>query len=142
MRHCKGMADFGDLEFMQRGRRFIVGLVMLGLGGVVGFALPKSSAAPRAETGTITSVDNATQDAGIHFAMKVKKVTEPEQFRWQYATPWRDKSGLWHHKGTPFCLVPGSTKLTKVTVGLVDVASANSAPGRTVVVWLKCYTSG
>jgi hypothetical protein len=134
------MADFGDLEFMQRGRRFIVGIVMLGLGGVIGFALPKSNAAPRAETGTTTSVDNATVNAGIHFAIKVKKADQPEQFRWQYATPWRDKSGQWHYKGMPTCLVPGSTTPTKVTVGLVDVASANSAPGGTVVVWLKCYS--
>jgi hypothetical protein len=134
------MADFGDLEFMQRGRRFIVGVVMLGLGGVIGFALPRSSAAPRAETGTITSVDNVTLNAGIHFAVKVKKVAQPEKFRWQDATPWRDKTGKWHLKGTPTCLVPGTTTPTKVTVGLVDVASANSAPGRTVVVWLKCYT--
>ncbi|MGN6792259.1 MAG: hypothetical protein ACTHJW_07685 [Streptosporangiaceae bacterium] len=134
------MADFGDLEFMQRGRRFIVGIVMLGLGGVIGFALPKSSASPRAETGTLTSVDNATQNAGMHFAVKVKKVAEPEHLRWQDATPWQDKSGQWHSKGTPTCLVSGLTTPTKVTVGLVDVASANSAPGRTVVVWMKCYT--
>jgi uncharacterized protein YndB with AHSA1/START domain len=134
------MADLGDLEFMQRGRRFIVGIVMLGLGGVIGFALPKSSASPRAETGTLTSVDNATQNAGMHFAVKVKKVAKPEQLRWQDATPWQDKTGQWHSKGTPTCLVPGLTIPTKVTVGLVDVASANSAPGRTVVVWMKCYT--
>ena len=56
------------------------------------------------------------------------------------ATPWQDKSGHWHSKGTPTCLVSGLTTPTKVTVGLVDVASANSAPGRTVVVWMKCYT--
>jgi hypothetical protein len=71
----------------------------------------------------------------------MKKVDQPEQFRWQDATPWRDKGGQWHDKGTPACLVPGSTTPTKVTVGLVDVASANSAPGRTVIVWLKCYRS-
>jgi hypothetical protein len=133
------MADFGDLAFMQRGRRFVVGVVMLGLGGVIGFALPKSSAAPRVETGTITSVDNATQNAGVHFTVKVKKVDQPEQFRWQEATPWRDKSGKWHRKGMPACLIPGSTTPTKVTVGLVDVAAVNSAPGGTVVVWVKCY---
>ena len=134
------MADFGDLEFMQRGRRFVVGIVILGLGGVIGFALPKNNAAPRAETGTVMSVDNATQNAGIHFAVKVKKVDEEQQFRWQEATPWRDKTGQWHYKSMPTCLVPGSTKPTKVTVGVVDVQSANSAPGRTVVVWVKCYT--
>ena len=70
----------------------------------------------------------------------MKKVAQPEQFRWQEATPWRDKTGHWFSKGTPTCLIPGSTKAAKVTVGVVDVQSANSAPGRTVVVWVKCYT--
>jgi hypothetical protein len=134
------MAGFGDLEFMQRGRRFVVGIVMLGLGGVVGYALPKSDAAPRAETGTITSVGNATQNAGIHFAITVKKVAKPEQFRWQEATPWLDKAGHVHHKGTPACLVPGSPKHLKVTVGVIDAQSGHSVPGRAVVVWVKCYS--
>ena len=133
------MAGFGDLGFMQRGRRFAVGVVMLGLGGVVGYVLPKSDAAPRAETGTITSVDNATQNAGIHFVITVKKNAKPEQFRWQEATPWRDKAGHWHQKGTPACLTPGSTTPLKVTVGVIDAQAAHSGPGRTIVIWVKCY---
>ncbi|HEX6931003.1 MAG TPA: hypothetical protein VF162_02585 [Streptosporangiaceae bacterium] len=133
------MAGVGDLEFMQRGRRLVVGAVMLGLGGVIGYALPKSDAAPRAETGTITSVDNATQNAGIHFAITVKNAAKPEQFRWQDATPWRDKTGHWHHKGRPACLVPGSTAPLKVTIGVIDAQEAHSVPGRTIVVWVKCY---
>ncbi len=112
---------------------------MLGLGAVIGYALPKSDAAPRAETGTIKSVDNATQNAGILFAITVHKVANPEQFRWQDATPWRDKTGKWHHKGTPTCLVPGSATPLKVTVGVIDAREAHSAPGRTVVAWVKCY---
>ena len=102
------MAGFGDLEFMQRGRRFAIGIVMLGLGGVIGYALPKSDATPKAETGTIASVDNATQNAGIRFSITLKKVAKPESFRWQDATPWRDKAGHWHSKGTPD--VPGACR--------------------------------
>jgi hypothetical protein len=74
------------------------------------------------------------------FAIKVKKVAKPEQFRWQEATPWRDKTGRWHQKGRPACLVPGSTSPLKVTVGVVDAQSAHSGPGRTVVVWVECYS--
>src|SRR5690349_12585699 len=107
---CNGMAGFGDLEFMQRGRRFLVGVVMLGLGGVIGYALPKSSATPKVETGTIASVDNTTKNAGIHFSVNVKNVAKPQPFRWQEATPWQDTAGHWHHKGTPACLVPAATK--------------------------------
>jgi len=134
------MAGFGDLGFMQRGRRLVVGVVMLGLGGVIGYVIPKSDAAPRAETGTIKSVDNATRNAGILFAITVKKTAKPERFRWQEATPWRDKKGRWHQKGRPACLIPGSTSPLKVTVGVVDAQEAHSAPGRTVVVWVKCYS--
>ncbi len=136
------MAGFGDLEFMQRSRRFVVGIVMLGLGGVIGYALPKSNATPKAETGMIASVGNATQDAGIHFSIKLKKVAKPQPFRWQEATPWLDNAGHWHHKGTPACLVPSATTPAtpvKVTVGVIDAAAANSAHARTIVVWVKCY---
>jgi hypothetical protein len=136
------MAGFGDLEFMQRGRRFAIGIVMLGLGGLIGYALPKSGATPKAETGTIASIDNATQNAGIRFSITLKKVAKPESFRWQDATPWRDKAGHWHSKGTPTCLEPVATTPAmpvKVTVGVVDVAAANSASARTIVVWVKCY---
>lgn len=133
------MAGFGDLEFMQRGRRVVVGVVMLGLGGVIGYAIPKTNAAPKAETGTIKSVDNATTDAGILFKVKVHKVHDLQQFRWQDGTPWRDSKGNWHGKGTPDCLIPGSIKPAKITVGAVDAQSASNAPGRTVVVWVKCY---
>lgn len=133
------MAGFGDLEFMQRGRRLVVGIVMLGLGGAIGYVLPKSDAAPQAETGMVTSVDNATQNAGIHFAVTLQNVAKPRHFRWQEGTPWRDKTGRWHHTGRPACLVPGTTNPVKVTVGVIGAQSAHSAPGRTIVVWVKCY---
>jgi hypothetical protein len=133
------MAGFGDLEFMQRSRRLMVGVVMLGLGGVIGYAIPKTNAAPKAETGTIKSVDNVTTNAGMLFKVKLYKVHDLQQFRWQDGTPWRDKKSNWHDKGRPYCLIPGSTQPAKITVGAVDVQAANDAPGRTVVVWVKCY---
>jgi len=133
------MAGVGDLGFMQRGRRFLIGLVMLGVGGMIGYAIPKSNAAPKAETGTISAVDNATAHAGILFRIKVHQAGDPEQFRWQDGTPWRDKAGRWHDKGTPGCLVPGTATGARITVGVVDAQSASNAPARTVVVWVKCY---
>jgi hypothetical protein len=133
------MAGFGDLEFMQRGRRLVVGIVMLGLGGVIGYAVPKSNAAPTAQTGTIKSVDNATTNAGILFKVKAHKVHGLQQFRWQDGTPWRDSKGHWHDKGRPDCLIPGSPAPAKITVGAVDVQAASDARARTVLVWVKCY---
>jgi hypothetical protein len=133
------MAGVGDLEFMQRSRRFLVAVVALALGGVIGYVIPKSNATPKVETGTIRSVDNATADAGLLFTVKVPKVHELQQFRWQNGTMWRDTTGSWHHAGKPPCLVPGSRAPVKITVGVVDAQEAKNAPARTVVVWVKCY---
>jgi|SRR5215469_8543138 len=133
------MAGIGDLDFLQRGRRVVVGAVMLLLGGVVGYALPQSSASPAAEAGSVLSVGNITKDSGILFDFKPAK--GPKQtFRLQTATPWQDKpSGHWHSQGQPACVVPGSTTPTAATLGVVTVQSAGSAPGRSIVVWVECY---
>src|SRR5262249_51080161 len=137
VRHCNGMADFGDLDFMQRGRRFVVGLVMLGIGGVIGYALPQSNASPKSETGTVVTVDNATTNAGVLFEFKPSK-GKKESFRLQDATPWQGtKSGKWHEKGQPSCLTPGSTTPVKATLGVVTARSVGSAPERSIVVWVE-----
>jgi hypothetical protein len=134
------MAGFGDLAFMQRGRRLVVGAVMLGVGGVVGYALPQSNASPDSETGSVVSVGNVIKDAGVRFDFRPAKGTR-QSFRLQEATPWQDKpSGHWHATGLPSCLVPGSTKPVKVTLGVVTARPVGSAPGRPVVVWVECYT--
>jgi hypothetical protein len=133
------MAGFGDLDFMQRGRRVVVGAVMLLLGGVVGYALPQNNASPAAESGSVLSVGNTTKDSGILFDFKPAK--GPKQtFRLQAATPWQDTpSGPWRSKGQPACLVPGSTTPAAATLGVVTVRPVDSAPGRSIVVWVECY---
>jgi hypothetical protein len=132
------MAGFGDLEFMQRGRRMLVGAVMLVLGGVVGYTLPQSNASPTSQTGSVISVGNATKDAGILFDFKPAKGPK-ESFRLQDATPWQARpSGPWHHRGQPACIVPGSTTPTKATLGIVTARSVGSAPGRPIIVWVEC----
>jgi len=133
------MAGIGDLDFMQRGRRVVVGAVMLLLGGVVGYALPQNNASPASEPGSVLSVGNTTKDSGILFDFKPTKGPK-QRFRLQAATPWRDTpSGPWHRKGQPACVVPGSTTLTAATLGVVTVQSVGSAPGRSIVVWVECY---
>jgi hypothetical protein len=134
------MADFGDLEFMQRGRRLVVGAVMLVLGGIVGYTLPKSNASPTSQAGSVISVGNTTKDAGIKFDFKPAKGPK-ESLRLQDATPWQAKpSGRWHFKGQPACIVAGSTTPTNATLGIVTAQSAGSAPGREIVVWVECYS--
>ncbi|MGI9006545.1 MAG: hypothetical protein ACR2FU_10170 [Streptosporangiaceae bacterium] len=133
------MADFSDLEFMQRGRRLVVGVVMLLVGGVVGFALPHSNASPSSQKGSILSVGNATTNAGMTFEFRPVK-GKTETFRWQPATPWqKTPASHWKFKGKPWCLVAGNTAAMPATVGVVNVAGTGSAPGRSVVVWVECY---
>lgn len=133
------MAGFADLDFMQRGRRFVVGAVMLLAGGVVGYALPQSNASPASEAGTVLSVGNPTKDSGILFDFKPAKGPK-ETFLLQTPTPWQDTpSGPWHPKGQPACVVPGSTTHTAATLGIVTVRPAGSAPGRSIVAWVECY---
>jgi hypothetical protein len=133
------MAGFGDLDVMQRARRLTVGVVMLVVGGVIGYALPQSNASPSSEVGSITSVDNTTKDAGLRFSFTPDK-GKPEPLRLQDATPWQKTStGRWIPAGQPACLVPGSTTAVKVTLGIVTARAVGSAPGRPIVVWVECY---
>jgi hypothetical protein len=133
------MAGFSDLDVMQRARRLTVGVVMLVLGGIVGYALPQSNASPSSEVGSITSVGNTTKDAGLRFTFMPNK-GRPEPLRLQDATPWQKTStGRWIPSGLPACLIPGSTAPVKVTLGIVTAQSVGSAPGRPIVVWVECY---
>ncbi len=133
------MAGFGDLDFMQRSRRLVVGAVMLLLGGVVGYALPQSNASPASEAGSVLSVGNPTKDSGILFDFKPAK-GPMETFRLQAPTPWQDTpSGPWHSKGQPACVVPGSTTPTAATLGVITVGPVGSAPGGSIVAWVECY---
>ena len=134
------MAGFSDLEFMQRGRRVVVGAVMLVLGGVVGFALPHSNASPGSEKGSVVSVGNAPPDADLRFEFKPVKGAK-ETFRIQPATPWQKSPGSnWIYQGKPSCLIPGSTTARPITIGVVNTSSVGSAGGRTIVVWVECYS--
>jgi hypothetical protein len=133
------MAGFGDLEFMQRGRRLFVGAVMLVVGGVVGYTLPKSNASPSAQTGSVQSVGNISKDAVVAFEFKPSNGPQ-ESFRLQGGTPWQDKpSGRWRSKSLPSCIVPGTTTPAKATLGIITAQGVGSAPGRPIVVWVECY---
>lgn len=134
------MAGFADLEFMQRGRRLVVGAVMLVLGGVVGFALPHSNASPNAQKGSVVAVGNMKQDAAVDFWFKPFKGAK-EKFQLQPATPWRkSRADHWVQTGMPSCLVAGSTNRKPVTLGIVNTSTVGAAGGRSIVVWVECYT--
>src|SRR5258708_14816460 len=112
------MAGFGDRELMQRGRRVLVGAVMLVLGGVVGYALPQSNASPASDSGKATSVGNTTQGAGTPFEFQPAK-GHGESLLLQDGTPRQDRPyGPWHRQGLPTCIVPGTKTPMKGTLGV------------------------
>lgn len=136
------MAGFGDLDVMQRGRRLTVGVVMLVLGGVVGYAWPQSSATPGAQQGAVTSVGNPVASGGTRFTFQPSKAKAPaENLIFQNATPWRAKpDSKWRNRGLPPCLVPGAPAKPAATIGVVSVSGTGGLQGRSVVAWVECYT--
>ena len=133
------MAKLGDLDFAQRGKRWAVGLLMLVIGGAIGYALPQSTASPNSEAGTVTSVSKNQGSAGIQFTFMPNGAAKTVSYTLESPTPWQQQpSGSWRN-GQPSCLIPGSTKQSKVTLGVVTISSVGSAPGGSVVVWVECY---
>ena len=133
---AKEMAGFGDLDVMQRGRRLGVGVVMLVLGGIVGYAWPQSSATPGSQKGEVTAVGNPVANVGVRFTFQPAKAKSPsEQFLLQNGTPWRAKPDRpWRSKGLPPCMVPGAPATAAATIGVVGVRGTAGAQGRSVVV--------
>src|SRR5215472_5062425 len=125
----------GDLDITQRARRWGIGLLMLGIGGAIGYALPQHTASPRSAGGTVTFVGKDVGGSGVQFAFRPDGATKTVNYMLEDPTPWQ-ANGSWHANGQPSCLVPGSTKPSKVTLGLVTVSSVGSAPGGPVVVWV------
>jgi hypothetical protein len=130
----------GDLDVTQRARRWGVGLLMLGIGAAIGYALPQSTASPRTAVGTVTSVSKNVGGSAVQLVFKPKGATQTVSYTLEDPTPWQQQAnGSWHPTGQPPCLVPGSSKPTPVTLGVVTISSVGSAPGGSMVVWVECY---
>jgi len=160
------MAGFADLQ--KRGRSLAVNGLLIGLGVVVGYALPQNSVSPTSDTGIVTSA--AAGGGGITFSFTPKSGPK-ETLRYLGSTPWQAKpSGRWSTSGMPSCLLPSvvAASVTKpsgkpaagrsrsataspgasspatgpadrVTIGVVNVTSVGSAPGGHVIAWVECY---
>jgi hypothetical protein len=113
---------------------------MLGIGGAIGYALPQHTASPSSAVGTVTFVSKDQGGSGVQFTFKPNGATKTVNYTLENPTPWQQQAnGSWHANGQPSCLVPGSTKPSKVTLGVVTISSVGSAPGGPVVVWVECY---
>jgi hypothetical protein len=126
-------------DLQKRGRSWLVSLLLIGLGVVVGYALPASSVSPKSEVGTILSSAAKAAGPSTSFVFKAKAGAR-QTFRFVNSTPWQATSGgKWNHLGVPPCLTSPSGKPNSVTVGVVNIHSVDSAPGQTMVAWLECY---
>jgi len=134
------MAKMADLDIAQRGKRWGVGLLMLAIGGVIGYALPQNTASPKSLGGTVTFVSKDVGKSGVQFTFKPDGTTKATSYTLENPTPWQQqRNGSWQANGQPSCLVPGSTKPSRVTLGVVTVSSVGSAPGGPMIVWVECY---
>jgi hypothetical protein len=130
----------GDLDITKRGQRWAVGLLMLAIGAAIGYALPQSTASPKSVVGTVISVGKDAGGGGVPFVFKPDGSTKTVSYMYENPTPWLPQpSGTWKSNGQPSCLVPGSTKPVRATLGVVTVSSVSSAPGGPLVVWIECY---
>jgi len=134
------MAGIGDLDFMQRSRRLGVGVVMLVLGGVVGYAWPQHNTSQKSESGQILAVGDAVPNEGPWFTFSRATNGSVQKFRLQFATAWKGSpSDKWHYTGLPTCMVPGSTMPEPATLGVVRERGSKAVPHHKVIIWVECY---
>jgi hypothetical protein len=111
----------------------VTAVVLLAIGFWVGKSLSTSTATPQAVTGTIGFV---TPD-GDQFTIRLSGMKGPTSFALPTTVEWRDGYGTWWENTRPACMKPG-THGQQVTLGLINTEPVADAPGRPVVVWLKC----
>ena len=125
-------------EMTQRLRPYLVWALLIVAGVIVGYSLPSNSVSPKNEIGVVKAVRGSmsSEDANFTFKQKASK-SKPVRYFIEDPTPWQAKSGAkWNHHGMPPCLKPGAT----VTIGVVNVRPVDSAQGKSMVVWVECYS--
>jgi hypothetical protein len=126
----------------QRVRTWLIGVVLIAVGVLVGYVLPQNSVTPKSEVGKIMSVHGSVGSAKAGFEFQAKGVSGLVHYLLEDPTPWQAKpNAAWHSTGQPSCLVPDSTTPVKVTLGVISVHAVGSAPGNPMVVWIECYAS-
>jgi hypothetical protein len=129
-------------DMAQRLRTWVIGAVLIVIGVLVGYALPRSSVSPSSDAGTVTAVRGTVVSATSKIVFKPKKAKAAlVTYTLKNPTPWQATSGgVWHSSGQPTCLRPGSTTPVKATLGVISVSAVGSAPGGPTVVWIECYS--
>jgi hypothetical protein len=128
------MASVADVK--QRGRTWLIGAALIVVGVLVGQALPRHSASPSQESGTLMSFGPNTAGSGTNFVFQFKG--SKQTYTVGDITPWQTKPGIWHHNGPPACMVPKSPTPRPITIGVVSIDSSGTLPGGPLVAWVKC----
>ncbi len=125
-------------DMTQRLRPYLIGLVLIVAGVIVGYSLPSNSVSPKSEIGVVKVVSGTMSGEDANFTFKpTGNKTKLARYFIEDPTPWQAKSGgAWSHHGEPGCLKPGA----KVTIGVVNVRPVGAAAGKAMVVWVECYT--
>jgi hypothetical protein len=128
-------------DMTQRLRTWFIGGVLVVIGVLVGYALPQNSVSPASQAGTVTAVHGAVSSAKASIEFKGKGIKGTVTYPLDDPTPWQaTANGPWHSSGQPSCLVPGSNTPVKATLGVISVHQDGSAPGGSMIVWVKCYS--
>jgi hypothetical protein len=128
------MAKMADVK--QRGRSWLIGGALIVVGVLAGQALPRGTAAPAAETGTLTSVHQAKSGPGTTIGFEYKGARQA--FVLGNRTSWQDKPGVWHPGGQPTCLALTAHTPQRITIGVITVQATGTLPATQLVVWVKC----
>lgn len=128
-------------DVTQRARTWLIGAVLVVAGIVVGQAIPQSTATPKAETGTVSTVTAVA--AGTTFVFRPDTGTStgtgtPQQLMLLNNTAWQIKPGDWHTGGLPSCLSLKPHQSQHLMLGVVSVRGTGTLPDETMVVWVKC----
>ena len=125
-------------DMTQRLRPYLIGAVLIIAGVIVGYSLPSNSVSPKCEIGVVQVVRGSMGGEDANFTFKQKGIkTKPVRYFIEDPTPWQAKSGgPWNHHGEPACLKPGAN----VTIGVVNVRPVGPAQGKSMVVWVECYS--
>lgn len=128
------MAKMADVK--QRGRSWLIGVALIVVGVLVGQAIPRDTAAPAAESGTLTSATKGACGSGTAIVFQYKG--SRQTFTLGDRTPWQDKPGVWHPGGLPSCMTPSARTPSHITIGVVNVQSTGTLAGGLLVVWIRC----
>jgi hypothetical protein len=125
-------------DMTQRLRPYLIWAALLIAGVIVGYSLPSNSVSPKSEIGVVKVVRGTMSGEDANFTFKqTGSKNKPVRYFIEDPTPWQATSnGPWNHHGKPACLKPGA----KVTLGVVNVRPVGAAQGKSMVVWMECYS--